>query len=272
MSATCSEWADSADSFPVVFWTFLAGSASLSAVPLVTAGFYSKEFILSQVLTSPSGGTALWLAGLTGAFLTSLYTFRMVFLVFFGPEKTGVNESRSLSLRIPLIILGLLSITGGFLETPRTLGGLSFFTDFVQKVLPSLNTLNSLNSLSSEVSFQITASLVSLAGVWSAYMLFLRHRAFTEKAADSRAGSLLRRFWHAGWGFDWLYDKIIVRPFLWTARSNKDDFIDLAYGGTAWYTEQAHRLLSLTQSGSLRWYAAILAFGAVVFVALVVSL
>jgi NADH-quinone oxidoreductase subunit L len=244
----------------------------LSAIPLVTAGFYSKEFILSQVLTSPSGGAALWLAGLTGAFLTSLYTFRMVFLVFFGREKTKVSESKSLSLRIPLSILGLLSITGGFLKTPQTLGGLSFFTDFLQTVLPSLDTHNSLNSLGSEVSLQLIASLVSLAGVWSAYMLFLRHRAFTETLAGSVAGSLLRRFWSAGWGFDWLYDKIIVRPFLWTARSNKDDFIDLAYGGTAWYTEQAHRLLSLTQSGNLRWYAAILAFGAVVFVALVVAI
>ena len=54
------------------------------------------------------------------------------------------------------------------------------------------------------------------------------------------------------------------------ARVNRDDFIDLIYGGTAWYSEQAHRLLSFTQSGNVRWYAAMLAFGAVVFIALVV--
>lgn len=253
---------------PLAFWTFLAGSASLSSIPLVTAGFYSKEFILSQVWTSPSGGTVLWLAGLTGAFLTSLYTFRMVFLVFFGEEKAKVSENKSLSLRVPLVVLALLSITGGFFKTPQTLGGLSFFTDFMKTVLPSSD---SLNSVSSELPLQIIVSFVSLAGIWAAYMLFLRHQSFTETLANTWAGGLLHRFWSAGWGFDWLYDRVIVRPFLWIARVNKDDFIDLVYGGTAWYSEQAHRLLSFTQSGNLRWYAAMLAFGAVVFIALVVS-
>jgi len=256
---------------PFVFWTFLAGAASLSSLPLVTGGFYSKEFILSQVYTSPSGGILLWVAGLTGAFLTSLYTFRMVFLVFFGKEKSKVDENKSLSLKVPLIILTILSLTGGFFETPQTLGGLSFFTDFMQTVLPSLNPLNSHNFMSSELSLQIIVSLVSLAGVWFAYMLFLRHRSFTEGVAMSGAGGLLHRFWSAGWGFDWLYDRIIVRPFLWIARVNRDDLIDLVYAGTAWYSGQAQRLLSLTQSGNLRWYAAMLAFGAVVFIALAVS-
>jgi NADH-quinone oxidoreductase subunit L len=253
---------------PVAFWTFLAGAASLSSMPLVTAGFYSKEFILFQVWSSPSGGRVLWLAGLAGAFLTSLYTFRMVFLIFFGEEKAKVSENMSLSLKVPLVILAILSVAGGFFETPHALGGLSFFSDFVQTVLP---ILYSLNSTSSELTLQIIASLVSLAGVWSAYLLFLRHRPFTESMSSSRAGGLLHSFWSAGWGFDWIYERVIVRPFLWMARSNKDDFIDLVYDGTAWYTEQTHRLLSFTQSGNLRWYAAVLAFGAVVFIALVVS-
>jgi NADH-quinone oxidoreductase subunit L len=112
--------------------------------------------------------------------------------------------------------------------------------------------------------------LVSLAGIWSAYLLFLRHRAFTEAVARSAVGKVLGNFWSAGWGFDWLYDRVIVRPFLWIARLNRDDFIDLIYGGTAWYSEQTHRFLSFTQSGNVRWYAAVLAFGAVLLVALVV--
>jgi NADH-quinone oxidoreductase subunit L len=253
---------------PFVFWTFFSGAASLSSIPLFTAGFYSKEFILSQVRTSPSGGTALLLTGLAGAFLTSLYTFRMVFLVFFGEEKAKVSENKSLSLKVPLVILSFFSIAGGLFETPQTLGGLSFFTDFMRTVLPALDQVK---SVSSELPLQIAASLVSLAGVWSAYLLFLRRPSLAESAANSWAGSLLHRLWSAGWGFDWLYDIIIVRPFLWIARANKNDFIDLIYGGTAWYSEQAYRLLSFTQSGNLRWYAAVLAFGAVVFIALVVS-
>jgi NADH-quinone oxidoreductase subunit L len=241
----------------------------LSAVPLVTAGFYSKEFILWEVWTSPSGGRLLWAAGLTGAFLTSLYTFRMVFLVFFGVEKAGVSEKYSLSLKIPLIVLAVLSLTGGLTETPQTLGGISFFRDFMQTALPSPP---SHHDFGSELVLQMVASLVSLSGVWTAYLLFLSHRDLTEKAVHSGIGNVLKHFWFEGWGFDWLYDRVIVRPFFWIARVNRDDFIDLVYDGTAWYSEQAHRFLSVTQSGNVRWYAAVIAFGAVALIALVVFL
>ncbi|HEX5416325.1 MAG TPA: NADH-quinone oxidoreductase subunit L, partial [Chloroflexota bacterium] len=59
---------------PLAFWTFLIGAASLSALPLVTAGFYSKELILGAAWSSPQGSTWLWAAGVVGAFLTALYT------------------------------------------------------------------------------------------------------------------------------------------------------------------------------------------------------
>ena len=75
-------------------------------MPLVTAGFYSKEFILWQVWASPSGSNWLWLAGLTGAFITSLYTFRMVFLIFYGEEKVKVSENPSVYLKVPLSYTG----------------------------------------------------------------------------------------------------------------------------------------------------------------------
>ena len=68
----------------MAFWTFLIGSASLAALPIVTAGFYSKDLILFEAWSSVLGGPWLWLAGLVGALLTSVYIFRMVFLAFFG--------------------------------------------------------------------------------------------------------------------------------------------------------------------------------------------
>jgi len=254
---------------PVAFWTFLAGSASLSAIPLVTAGFYSKEFILWQTWASPSGSRWLWMAGVTGAFVTSLYTFRMVFLIFYGEEKVKVSENPSMSLKVPLVILAVLSLFSGFVETPQTLGELSLFTDFMRTALPAPSSSSAAQG-SAGLSLLVIASLVSLAGVWAAYLLFLRHRAFTEAVALSGPGKILSRFWSSGWGFDWLYARAIVRPFLWIVRINRDDFIDLIYGGTAWYSGQTYRFLSFTQSGNVRWYAAVLAFGAVILLALVV--
>ncbi len=55
------------------------------------------------------------------------------------------------------------------------------------------------------------------------------------------AETALWRFWHAAAGFDWLYDRLLVRPILWAARVDRDDFIDDVYDGVAWVTRVAHR-------------------------------
>ena len=73
---------------PVIFYTFLIGSASLSALPLITAGFYSKDQILWYAFSAQGGSIILWLAGIFGAFMTALYSFRMIFITFYGEAKT----------------------------------------------------------------------------------------------------------------------------------------------------------------------------------------
>jgi NADH-quinone oxidoreductase subunit L len=77
---------------PVIFWTFLFGSAALASIPLVTAGFYSKDAILWYSFASVKGGVWLWVLGSVSALLTSIYTFRMVFLTFYGEQKTEISH------------------------------------------------------------------------------------------------------------------------------------------------------------------------------------
>jgi NADH-quinone oxidoreductase subunit L len=254
---------------PLVYWTFIAGSASLSAVPFVSAGFYSKDLILWQAWSSSSGSAWLWLAGLTGAFFTSLYTFRMVFLVFHGEKKSRLKKNPSLALSIPLIILAVFSLLSGFIEVPSSLGGVPFFSEFVKPALPT--PVPGRHS-GSEFLLQLTASVVSLSGIYFAYLFFRKKPRLAQAVSASSAGAVLSRFWSSGWGFDWLYNALIVSPLLWLTRINKHDFIDLVYEGIAWYTESSHRMLSLTQTGSLRWYAASIVFGVVLMLAVVVLL
>ena len=102
----------------------------------MTAGFYSKDLILWQAWSSPTGGLWLWLAGLFGAFITSLYTFRMVFITFFGEEKIGISMTPGARMIVPLVVLALLSIVGGFVELPDTLGNLPLFSNFLSSVFP----------------------------------------------------------------------------------------------------------------------------------------
>ncbi|MDA8163442.1 MAG: NADH-quinone oxidoreductase subunit L, partial [Desulfobacteraceae bacterium] len=187
---------------PLTFWTFLIGSCSLSALPLVTAGFYSKDLILVQALTSPQGGVWLWLAGLVGALLTSIYTFRMVFLTFFGEAKSRIGRKPGLAILIPLVVLAGLSLAGGFIDLPGMLSS-------AHGPLPALpSRLRSAAGLASEV----TASAVSLAGIYLAYLLFLRRPGLVRSLAATAPGKNLHRFWFSGWGFDRLYDALLVRP------------------------------------------------------------
>jgi NADH-quinone oxidoreductase subunit L len=253
---------------PVTFMTFLIGSASLSALPFVTAGFYSKDLILWNSLASESGGPWLWAAGLAGALLTSLYTFRMVFLIFFNEAKGKVSRKPSLAMKIPLVVLAVLSVMGGFVELPRTLGDLPVFSGFLATALPSVQNLR--EAFLGEGMQQIIASAVSLGGIFIAYLFFLRSPFTAERFTAHPAGRALHRFWFSGWGFDWLYDNVFVRPLFWFARINRDDFVDLIYGGVAWYNRFFSRGLSLTQSGKVRWYAMGVAIGAVIIIGIAV--
>ncbi|MYF31468.1 MAG: hypothetical protein F4169_21960 [Gammaproteobacteria bacterium] len=88
---------------------------------------------------------------------------------------------------------------------------------------------------------------------------------------ESPFGDAVRRFWQSGWAFDWVYDRVFVRPFLWVARVNKRDVVDLLFRITAAVTRGFHHIGALTQTGRLRWYAANMAIGLIVVVLIVAS-
>ena len=253
---------------PLVFWTFLIGSASLAALPLITAGFYSKDLILWEVWSSQKGAAVLWAAGIVGALLTSIYTFRMVFLVFFGPVHTPATRRPGITIRIPLLTLAFLAVLGGFVELPAWLGNKPWFSDFLQQTLPAV--VPAKGSTLSEGLFALIAGVVSVLGIYLAYLFFLQRRVLTERAVQTAAGTALHRFWFIGWGFDWLYDRLFVWPYAWLAATDRADFVDLAYGAVAWLSRLAWSLLRRTQTGAVRWYALAIGAGALGILALVV--
>jgi NADH-quinone oxidoreductase subunit L len=232
---------------PVVFITFLIGSASLSALPLITAGFYSKDQILWYAFSSQSGSLLLWLAGIFGAFLTALYSFRMIFITFFGEAKTQPAFNPDKLMTVPLIILAVLSLVGGFVELPGSIGNIHLFSNLVDITLPAVVVKNSENL---EFLFQSLSVIIALTGIYLAYLIYFKNPALAESLNHSR----LNKFFEKGWGFDKLYDTLFVKPVIWLSVIDKDDFFDWLNIGISRLVLLTNRLLSITQNGRLRWY------------------
>ena len=255
---------------PLIFWTFLIASASLAALPLISAGFYSKDLILWETYSSASGGALLWLFGFAGAFLTALYTFRMVFVTFFGTAKTEPSYIPGWRIGIPLLILAFFSFAGGFIELPHTIGHFTLFSDTLHHTLPAfeMRTLPG----NSELVLQIITGLTSLLALGLAYLLYMRKITWPALIKSSAPGVLLHRFWHSGWGFDRAYDLLLVRPAVNISRINKNDIIDLLaviFSRTMVYSNRA---LVYTQNGRLRWYMAAIALGAILLLTIAIVL
>jgi NADH-quinone oxidoreductase subunit L len=255
---------------PVTFWTFLVGAGALSAVPLITSGFYSKDLIIWQSYASTQGGFWLWIAGLVGAFLTSLYTFRMVFLTFFGPAHAQADHRPGVRINLPMVVLAVLSLVAGFIDLPKILGNWPLFSDFLDSALPATSILP--DKAGYEGLFTVISGAVSLFGILVIYLFIQRYRRLTENLVGSAVGGVLHRFWFAAWGFDWLYDRLLVRPYIWLARIGRDDIVDLFFDGTAWFNRMGYRALSFSQTGHIRWYAAGMAIGVAVYIGMVVFL
>jgi NADH-quinone oxidoreductase subunit L len=252
-------------SMPVVFITFLCGAASLSALPLVTAGFYSKDQILWFGWSSAISSHLLWLAGITGAFLTSLYTFRLVFITFFGEMKIKPHHKPGPLIAAPIIILAVLSIVGGFIQLPSDMAPVHLFSRLFSKTLPVVR-MNSNENL--ELLFQILSAVVSLGGVYLAYLLFYKKSRLASFFRESH----ISKFFFNGWGFDKLYEFLVIRPVVWLSEIDRMDFVDLLNKSTAFGTEYFNLLISRTQNGRLRWYVLFLTAGLVILLALMIGL
>ena len=238
---------------PLAYASFVVGGCALAALPLVTAGFYSKDEILWEAFAS--GHQGLLYAGLAGAFLTSLYTFRLIFTAFHGEAKTQAHAGHGLAHNLPLAVLIVLSTFVGAWIAPPLAG-----------VLPE-----SIGHAGGEAkhSLEIASGAIALAGIVLAALLFLGRRSLVNAVAQSAPGRLLGAWWYAAWGFDWLYDKVFVQPYLLLCRLLARDPIDATIGLVPRTAQGSHTLLSRSETGRLRWYAVSLVGGAVLLLGIV---
>ncbi|MCY3883847.1 MAG: NADH-quinone oxidoreductase subunit L [Gammaproteobacteria bacterium] len=241
---------------PIPFWSMFIGSAALVALPL-TSGFVSKDAILLTAAHSESFGMTFWAFAAGAAFMTSLYTVRMMYLTFFGETKTEPHDKSRANMWLPLLVLSALSIGGGWL------GFTVLATLFGDKGVHF--------ELHLKEFVAIATMCIPLLGVLVGYLIFATNVVDRKKISDSPFGKSVGRFWFVGWGFDWIYDTLVVKPFRWFARVNKSDAVDFVFRFTTLVARIFHNLLTVSQNGRLRWYALTM-FSGLLFVLIVVAL
>jgi NADH-quinone oxidoreductase subunit L len=244
---------------PLAFWSFVIGGSALAGLPLVTAGFFSKDLILWQAWAGPNGNGGFWIAGLLGATLTSFYTYRLILLVFYGPEKLQVSYKPGAAVKIPLVTLCVLSLIGGYVDTPPDFGGVPALSNFLNRVLPALQQ-ERVGPIT-ELSTALCASASFVIGLSFAYFLYAPWRPKVPREDP------LLRLWYSGWGVDWLYGKLFVAPVQFLIGKSATDMVDYMYTGIAKLADLGNRTLRLSQNGRTRWYAMGVAAGAVVLFA-----
>lgn len=253
---------------PRTYPCFLAGAMALAGLPFLS-GFFSKEAILAAAFAA--GRYDLWAAGLAGAVLTAFYIFRLVFLVFHGPEKAGRGEAPAvhespLILTLPLFILAALSIVAGFAGLPSIAGELA--DAFGRFIAPSLSPAKASHLAGASAIWlpALTAGL-ALAGVAAAYVFYILKPLWPGAVAARFSASyrlLLKKYY-----CDEAVAALIVRPALRSAGAVYRGFdlkiIDGAVARTAGAVEAGGRLIRRAHSGFVKDYVLAFLAGAVVF-------
>jgi NADH-quinone oxidoreductase subunit L len=283
---------------PFTFACFVIGGLALSAIPPF-AGFFSKDEILLVVGERGGWHWALYVIGYIGAFLTAVYTFRMIFRAFYGepvPEAreleaghlhhaerpfnpaTGEEEDtdvgfpgpvhpiaeRELPMKVAMSVLALGAIGAGLLQIPKTDFVIDHFLrpSFSDSALYEPHTKNGV--LIAGLALSVALGLAGIALAWRVWVVA---PGTAERVRVRFAGGrVLYRLFVNKWYFDELTDVAVVRPASWTGRFARQTFERVfvngaLVGGTTGLVRAGSSAVRAAQTGFLRYYAAALVVG-----------
>jgi NADH-quinone oxidoreductase subunit L len=299
------------EKIPWTFWTMTAGTLAIAGIPGL-AGFFSKDEILWRAYQA---SWAYWIVGLVTAFITSFYMFRLWFMTFFGDYRGeaeaahdhaghpahdahgghghgGIHESPKVMI-IPLVILAVLSVVGGYVGVPGSLGGNNRFDQFLAPVFHASTPADGEHTVvgekgaseqttegsepkteaSTELLFTAISVLAALLGLGLAWLLYYKRKDLPDKIAGSLNGfyeMVVHKYY-----IDELYAAVFVRPLidgstriLWQGVDR--NIIDAAVNDAGDVARHASDEVRHMQSGNIRSYAGWVAAGAAVVIVLMI--
>jgi len=263
------------------YLTMLTATLAIAGFPPF-AGFFSKDPILLSAFQNEYGGRnvgyTLYAFGLATALLTAFYMFRLIFLTFHGKQRydehqVHVHESPH-NMLVPLMILAVLSMVGGWFAAPAFLpGGTDYFTKFLQPVFGGVEVAGTETEAHSlELWLAGVAFMIALIGAVVAYWLYLKRPEKADGLAKSLKPAyttLLNKYY-----VDEIYAALVVRPLLWIStnvlwKAADVAGIDGAINGIAAGTTSIGDGVRQTQSGNTRSYAVWVVVGAIVIIAVI---
>ncbi len=212
---------------PVTFWTFVAGALALSGFPLITAGFWSKDEILSGAFNGAHLGVFITLAA--AALLTAIYSARQITLVFLGAprSKSAAHASENKpTMTVPLVVLSVFAIAAGWIAIPHSfpvLGHLS--SGWLQGFLGSMIPFEGEAEAHSIVPL-VTSLTVSLGGLLIGWLLYRGYKESKQSDPLQRGLGPAFTLLQNKYRIDECYTLVFIRPLLWFAEKVSYQFID----------------------------------------------
>lgn len=240
-------------------FTFLIGCLAISGIPGLS-GFFSKDEILAGTYGVHGYGKVLYGITLFAALLTAFYMFRLYFITFTGKfrgtheQEHHLHESPA-AMTIPLLVLAVLSIIGGYVGVPEALGGHHELAAFLSPVVKTAEHHLDHNTEYTLMALSTVLVLVAIFFAWSKY------KNYKEEAAPTGFGKVLQNKWYV----DELYQSIIVKPLLSLSAFFNNVIekkgIDGLVNGVGKAVHYGSRQLRLLQSGQVGLYVLLMVIG-----------
>jgi NADH-quinone oxidoreductase subunit L len=278
---------------PITFWTFFIATLAIAGVPGLS-GFFSKDEILWQAFSSSHGHFVLWLVAAIAAGMTAFYMFRALFMTFFGQSRVDehvahhIHESPKI-MTVPLMVLAVLSIIGGYIGVPHVLGGANHIHEFLAPVLgggaepakahAGISILTQAwassgeggghSAAALELLMMVVSVVIALIGIGIAYLFYVKNPALPKLLAERWKG--LYKLVFNKYYVDELYEILFINSLknlgtgLW---KGFDEFvIDGTINGIAYLVGSLSGVMRRMQTGLVQNYAFSMVIGGIVLVA-----
>ena len=257
---------------PVTYITFFIGVLAISGIPPF-AGFFSKDEILANAFKQ---SPVAWGVAVMASLLTAFYMFRLLFLTFFGKTRASedtihhIHESPK-SMTIPLIVLAILSVAGGFMGVPELLSGNNWIDGFLSPVFEQSNELNVEHHLSHSTEFILMGTII----VFTLVMIGMAYNRYISKAhvpvTEGAELSAIHKTIYHKYYVDEIYDAVVVKPLYWLSKlfdiviekSGIDRIVNLVGESLNDWSAIFRRL----QNGHVGYYIFVMVIGVILIVA-----